>query len=293
MEEGCFCYQAEGLKHLSLIIIGRLVHTSSGALRWARHAHRHGQVFLSLCQRQAAREHHWCHFGWKQLAVWSSMFYEERSLGRGRQRAADFLGPLRHAVGELFVAAAQETWISSSILPPASPSSPSSVRAGSSLERNRLFLGGVCGSFASGLLAFVAVELLSSNALPEGLWKGPSQLSCSGQVGSDAPCPRAGWRCCLGGWQMSDGTSGAQPNMAGGKVQQEMSHFRSCKAEGAKPTICAYFLFFSTAWLLPSISYRHSNLVRLMALVSLVTNAMPARRLALNCLYNHSAFLKV
>lgn len=142
MEEGCFCYQAEGLKHLTLIITGRLVRTSSGALRWARHAHHHGQVFLSLCQRQAAGEHHWSHFGCKQLAVWSSMFYEERSLGRGRQRAADFLGPLRHAVGELFVAAAQETWISSSTLPPTSPSSPSSVRAGSSLERDRLFLGG-------------------------------------------------------------------------------------------------------------------------------------------------------
>lgn len=91
--------------------------------------------------QQAAGQHHWSCCVLKQLAFSISMFYKERPLGQGRQSAADFRGPLRHADGELFVAAAPETCMSSSVLLSASPLSPSSVRAESSLEQNISFWG--------------------------------------------------------------------------------------------------------------------------------------------------------
>lgn len=94
------------------------------------------------------------------------------------------------------------------------------------------------------LMALVATELLPSNAFPDGLGKVPA--GCL-QLWLGAMLPTL--HRLLGQTANVTHTSSMQPKMAEGKKQKKkkVSHFHSCKAGGVKPTICACFLFFSTA----------------------------------------------
>lgn len=266
-EEGFFFSLAEGFKHIiALTIIAWFLHPSSGALRWTLHAHYHREAFLSSCQgRQQGSstglvldENSWL-FG--PACLTSNDHLEEEG------RTAHFLEPVRHPVGEFFMAAAQEIWISSRVLPAPSPSLPSSLWAGRSLEMDSFW--GIVPQFCK----WTPDPCGCSNATkqyPPWFWSGSGPGS-----GVVPPCSLAGsWPgtmllpvCTMRGWQMSTSAKSTHPKMAEGKAQ-EISYFCSCRAVSVKLEICACFLFFSNAWLWPRISYRHSNLVRLMALVS-------------------------
>lgn len=210
------------------------------------------------------------------------MSYRQWSLRRGRQ-SCTFLGPVSWGIFH----GCSSGNLDQHHNPSSCISFLSILSLGGKISRDGLFLG-------------ECATILQMDSWP--LWLQQCCQAMPSLVGSAVvpPCSLAGsWPgvmllpvCTVGGWQMSTSARSTHPKMAEEK-EQEISCFRSCKAEGMKFEICACFLFFSNAWLWPRISYRHSNLVRLMALVSLVTNATPARHLALNSLYNHSAFFKV
>lgn len=110
-----------------------------------------------------------------------------------RKTAAYFLGPVWHAVREIFVAAAQEIWISSSVLHSASPSSQSSLCTGRCLEMDSPSVW-FCHNFANGLLTLVSAATLPNDTIPDGFWRGPSCISCRQLPrGNTPPSLLPGW----------------------------------------------------------------------------------------------------
>lgn len=244
-----------------------------GSLSW--------RSFPELLPGQAAGKQHWVCFGWKQVAIWPS---KKWSLGRGRQSFTFPRTCKTPSWGAFHVSSSGNL---DQLHTPASPISFFAIFClGQKICRDGPFLGIVpqfckwapdpcgCCNAAKWSPPWVVLE-----------WSLLAPLQAAGQGWCSSPSvPWVGGKCPL--------LPRTHPEWHRERHKKKFPIFAPAKLR-VKLEICACFLFFSNAWLWPRISYRHSNLVRLMALVSLVTNATPARHLALNSLDNHYAFFKV